>query len=52
MEDNGTYSKVFETPVIRNTLNPVWKNIKIPEVTLNNGEPDRMLLWEGKFIKI
>ncbi|ORX44169.1 Copine-domain-containing protein [Piromyces finnis] len=46
IEDNGTYNKVFETPVIKNTLNPKWKGIKIPEVTLNNGEPDRMLLWE------
>ncbi|OUM69092.1 hypothetical protein PIROE2DRAFT_57614 [Piromyces sp. E2] len=46
IEDNGTHTKVFESPVKKNTLNPVWKGIKIPEVTLNNGEPDRMLLWE------
>jgi hypothetical protein len=46
LEDNGTRTKVFETPVRKNTLNPEWKNIIIPEVTLNNGEPDRMLIWE------
>jgi len=46
IENNGSIIKVFETPVIKNTLDPVWKSLKIPEVTLNNGDPDKMLLFE------
>jgi len=46
IENDNSLTKVYETPVIKNTLNPKWKNIKIPEVTLNNGDPDRMILWE------
>jgi len=46
IEDSGTNTKVYESKVKKNTLNPVWNDIKIPEVTLNNNEPDRMLRWE------
>jgi hypothetical protein len=46
IENNDSLVKVFETSVIKNTLNPKWKNIQIPEVTLNNGDPEKMLLWE------
>jgi len=46
LEDNGAMLKVFETPVIKNTLNPSWKNLEIAEVTLNNGDPDKQLLFE------
>jgi len=45
-EDNGAVLKVFESPVIKNTLNPSWKNLEISELALNSGDPDKMLLFE------
>jgi len=45
-ENNGSIIKVFETPVIKNTLNPKWKELEVSEVSLNNGDPDQMLLFE------
>jgi hypothetical protein len=46
IENDSSLVKIFETPVIKNTLNPKWKNIRIPEISLNNGDPDKLLLWE------
>jgi len=46
IEDNGSLIKVYESPVIKNTLDPKWKEIVIPEVSLNNGDPDKMILFE------
>jgi len=46
INNDGTLSKIYESSVIKNTLNPRWFRICIPEVTLNNGDPDMMLLWE------
>jgi len=40
--------KVYETSVIKNTLNPSWKDIKIEEKEFNKGDPNRTLLFEGK----
>jgi len=45
-QENGTTHKVYESDVIKNTLNPVWPNIHIKESTLNNGDDERMILWE------
>jgi len=46
IEDDHSLVKVYETSVIKNTLDPKWTNIEIPEVTFNSCNPDRMLLWE------
>jgi len=45
-QENGTILKVFESEVIKNTLDPVWRNIRIKESILNNGDDERMILWE------
>ncbi|ORX59370.1 copine-9 [Anaeromyces robustus] len=45
-QENGTLLKVYESPVIKNTLNPVWSDVCIKESILNNGDDERMLLWE------
>ncbi|ORX44170.1 copine family member IX [Piromyces finnis] len=45
-QENGTVLKIFESSVIKNTLNPLWKDIRIKESTLNNGDDERMILWE------
>jgi len=45
-EDNGSMFKVYESPIIKNTLNPSWKDLKIEEKDLNLGDPNRKLLFE------
>ena len=46
-QENGTILKVYESNIIKNTLNPVWSDVRIRESTLNNGDDERMILWEG-----
>ena len=46
-QENGTLLKVYESEVIKNTLNPVWRKVCIKESILNNGDDQRMLLFEG-----
>ncbi|ORX82968.1 copine-8 [Anaeromyces robustus] len=46
IEDNGSKVKVFETSVIKNTLNPVWKNLEIAETVFNGGDPDKTLIFD------
>jgi len=46
IEDDHSLVKVYETSVIKNTLDPKWTNIEIPEIAFNSCNPDRMLLWE------
>jgi len=45
-QENGTLLKVYESEVIKNTLNPVWRKVCIKESILNNGDDQRMLLFE------
>jgi len=45
-QENGTVIKVYESSVIKNTLNPLWTNVRIKESILNNGDDQRMLLFE------
>jgi len=47
IEENGSHVKVYETNVIKNTLNPQWEDIHIPERDLNNGNINKMILFEG-----
>eukprot|EP01029_Cantina_marsupialis_P029086 TRINITY_DN779775_c0_g1_i1.p1 TRINITY_DN779775_c0_g1~~TRINITY_DN779775_c0_g1_i1.p1 ORF type:complete len:626 (-),score=199.47 TRINITY_DN779775_c0_g1_i1:208-2085(-) len=44
--EDGSYVKVWESPVIKNTLNPVWKPIDIPVQTLCNGDIHRPIVWK------
>ncbi|OUM61541.1 hypothetical protein PIROE2DRAFT_12454 [Piromyces sp. E2] len=46
IEDNGTKRKIFETPVIKNTLNPKWDTFEILEKDFNNGDNDKLILFE------
>jgi len=46
IEDNNELSKVFETPVYKNSLNPTWEKLEIPVKTLNKGDPDKILIFE------
>jgi len=45
-QENGTPIQVYKSSIIKNTLNPVWTDVKIKEITLNNGDDEKMLLWE------
>jgi len=46
IEDDGTKVKVLETSIIKNTLDPKWKDLTISEKFFNNGNPDKMLYFE------
>jgi hypothetical protein len=43
MSPAGTYSVVYRSEVIKNTLNPTWKPFQLPVVELCNGDYDRKL---------
>ncbi len=44
-EDNS-YTAVHKTEIIKNTLNPTWKQFTLPVVTLCNGDHDRIIKLE------
>lgn len=44
--DDGSWAKVYESKVIKNTLNPKWGDIEIDVATLNSGDSNKLLKWE------
>jgi hypothetical protein len=45
----GAITPIFETEVISNNLNPLWKTISIPVSKLSNGDiHNGMILFECK----
>ncbi|CAB4065580.1 Copine-5,Copine-9,Copine-2,Copine-8 [Lepeophtheirus salmonis] len=45
-EGNGKYIPVHKTEVVKNTLNPIWKQFTIPIASLCNGDYLRPLMFE------
>eukprot|EP00833_Pecoramyces_ruminatium_P008918 jgi/Orpsp1_1/1182950/evm.model.c7180000083251.1 len=46
INENGSPVKVYETPIIKNTLNPKWDSFVIPEKEFNNGNSSKVFLYE------
>jgi len=46
IEENGSLLKIYETPIIKNTLNPKWESFVIPEKEFNNGNTNKSFLYE------
>ena len=49
MNEDGTFTAVWKSPKIDNSLNPHWAEVKIPLVTLCNADIDRPLhisVWD------
>ena len=44
--EDGSYSKVWESSVVQNSLDPRWSQVKIPMATLCNGDVHRPLRIE------
>lgn len=45
---DGKWLKVYQSTMIRNTLNPEWPKVDIPLLQLNSGDDKRLLKWDGK----
>eukprot|EP01029_Cantina_marsupialis_P003194 TRINITY_DN1303_c0_g3_i2.p1 TRINITY_DN1303_c0_g3~~TRINITY_DN1303_c0_g3_i2.p1 ORF type:complete len:576 (+),score=188.39 TRINITY_DN1303_c0_g3_i2:43-1770(+) len=45
VNEDGSSMKVWESAVIKNNLNPVWKPVEIPLQTLSNGDIHRPIKW-------
>jgi len=43
---DGKWLKVYQSVMIRNTLNPEWPKVDIPLLQLNSGDDKRLLKWD------
>ncbi|ORX52100.1 Copine-domain-containing protein [Piromyces finnis] len=43
---DGKWLKVYQSTMIRNTLNPSWPKVDIPLLQLNSGDDKRLLKWD------
>jgi len=43
---DGKWTKVYQSIMIRNTLNPEWTKIDIPLLQLNSGDDKKLLRWD------
>jgi uncharacterized protein YegL len=43
---DGKWLKVYQSTMIRNTLNPEWPKVDIPLLQLNSGDDKRLLKWD------
>ncbi|KAF9113717.1 Copine-8 [Mortierella sp. AM989] len=49
--ENGVFSPIFQSPVVRSKSNPIWAEFTIKEINLCNGDPNRQLKIEVKKFK-
>ncbi|KAG0316913.1 Copine-8 [Dissophora globulifera] len=49
--ENGVFAPIYQSPVVRSKLNPIWAEFSIKEIELCNGDPNRQLKIEVKKFK-
>ncbi|KAF9577353.1 hypothetical protein BGW38_007481, partial [Lunasporangiospora selenospora] len=49
--ENGVFSPIYQSPVIRSKSNPIWSEFSIKEIQLCNGDQHRQLKIEIKKFK-
>ncbi|KAF9205905.1 Copine-8 [Haplosporangium sp. Z 27] len=49
--ENGVFSPIYQSPVVRSKSNPIWAEFTIKEINLCNGDPNRQLKIEVKKFK-
>ncbi|KAF9401030.1 hypothetical protein BGX21_002900 [Mortierella sp. AD011] len=49
--ENGVFSPIYQSPVVRSKINPIWAEFTIKEINLCNGDPNRPLKIEVKKFK-
>ncbi|KAF9438484.1 Copine-8 [Entomortierella beljakovae] len=49
--ENGVFAPIYQSPVVRSKINPIWAEFSIKEINLCNGDPDRQLKIEVKKFK-
>lgn len=49
IRENGTYTPVHKTEVVKNTLNPTWREFRVSAAVLCGGDLERQLKIECLF---